>query len=280
MKKALTLSIVIPVYNEKLHLKRCLDAIAKQRDMPDEVIIVDNNSTDDTVKIAKTYPFVRVLREKRQGVLYARTKGFNVAESDVIARIDADTVLPPTWTRTVKTLLEDKRFQAVTGPVFYYEYPLPHKNYKVDHYIRQTLYTYMGNAPFLFGSNAALRRSAWLAVREDLCYRKDVHEDLDLAIHLLENGFKILYDERMLAGVSARRWDETLSQFRHYMGMYLNTYRVHGIGLFAPRLATVIYWLGYFTVRPVRLAYDDQTQTHSLKKLFSKHTARKNPMGD
>ncbi len=278
MKKALTLSIVIPVYNEELHLKRCLDAIAKQRDMPEEVIVVNNNCTDSTVAIAKTYPFVRLLNEKRQGVLYARTKGFDKAESDIIARIDADTILPPTWTRTVRELMQDERYAAVTGPVYYYEYPLPHKNYKVDHRIRQALYNHMGHAPFLFGSNAALRRSAWQTVRRDLCDRSDVHEDLDLAIHLYQAGFNILYDEHMLAGVSARRWDDSISQFRVYMGMYLNSYRVHGIGLFGPRIATTIYWVGYCTIRPVRLAYDDRTQKHTITQLFRRRRARKNPM--
>ena len=279
MKKALTLSIVLPVYNEELHLKRCLDAIAKQRDMPDEVIVVDNNSTDKSVAIAKTYPFVSILREKKQGVLYARTKGFDAAESDIIARIDADTVLPPTWVRTVKQLLQTSDYDAVTGPVFYYEYPLPRTNYKIDHRVRQSLYNYNGHAPFLFGSNAALRRTTWRAVRDTLCDRDDVHEDLDLAVHLYQSGYHILYDERMLAGVSARRWDDSFSQFRHYMGMYLNSYRVHDIGLFGPRIATSIYWFGYFTIRPVRLAYDDRTQTHSFRQLFRRRKARKNPMG-
>jgi glycosyltransferase involved in cell wall biosynthesis len=278
MKKALSLSIVLPVYNEELHLKRCLDAIARQREMPDEVIVVDNNSTDDTVKIAKQYSFVRLLKEKKQGVLYARTTGFNAANSEIIARIDADTILPPTWTRSVKGLLENPHYAVVTGPVYYYEYPWPHRHYKIDHCIRKGLYDHFGHAPFLFGSNAALRASAWEEVKKGLCDRSDVHEDLDLAIHLYHAGLKIHYDERMLAGVSARRGDDNVAKFRVYLGMYLNSYRVHRIGLFGPRIATSLYWLGYLTLRPIRLAYDDRTQRHSWQQLFKRRKARKNPM--
>jgi glycosyltransferase involved in cell wall biosynthesis len=95
--KTLTLSIVIPVYNEQCHLKACLDAIANQTESPDEVIVVDNNSTDRTLAIAESYPFVKILKEKKQGVLAVRTKGFNSARSSIIGRIDADTVLPPGW---------------------------------------------------------------------------------------------------------------------------------------------------------------------------------------
>jgi glycosyltransferase involved in cell wall biosynthesis len=112
IRKALSLSIVIPVYNEQSHLKACLDSIAKQEDYPDEVIVVDNNSTDKTCDIAKSYPFVKLAREKKQGVLSARTKGFNLAKSDFIGRIDADTVLPPTWIKDVKKSLRGKRISC------------------------------------------------------------------------------------------------------------------------------------------------------------------------
>ena len=46
-------SIVMPVYNEAAFIKNCLDAIAKQTRLPDVVYIVDNNSTDDSIKILK-----------------------------------------------------------------------------------------------------------------------------------------------------------------------------------------------------------------------------------
>ena len=52
-QKALTLSIVIPVFNEERYIKACLDSIAAQTVKLDEVIVVDNNSTDKTVLIAK-----------------------------------------------------------------------------------------------------------------------------------------------------------------------------------------------------------------------------------
>ena len=61
VSKNFSLSIIIPVYNEESHLRQCLDAIAKQIEKPDEVIVVDNNSTDETVQIAKSFSFVKVL---------------------------------------------------------------------------------------------------------------------------------------------------------------------------------------------------------------------------
>src|SRR6266446_10756886 len=100
--KSLTLTIVIPVFNEQDHLAACLRAIGVQTIRPDEVIVVDNNSTDDSAEIAQQFPFVRLVREKQQGVLFAKNKGFKSAKSDIIGRIDADTILPQRWVQHVK----------------------------------------------------------------------------------------------------------------------------------------------------------------------------------
>lgn len=274
----LSVSIVIPVYNEEQYLAKCLDAIAAQTDRPDEVIVVDNNSTDQTAKIAQSYSFVRLLRESRQGVMYARNTGFDKARGDVIGRIDADTVLPPDWTKTVKALLSDPAHSAITGPVYYYDMPNSPRNYWIDHQIRLRLYQHVSSMPFLFGSNTALRRGAWKSVKSSLCPTRSVHEDLDLAIHLTHQNLSIHYDKSLLVGVSSRRYDDTFRQFRSYMGMYLQSYRQHGLSSIGPRLATGAYWLGFLLLAPLRRSYDDETGTRSLKQLRRNRRARKNPM--
>lgn len=276
--KKLSLSIVIPVYNEQHHLKACLDSIAAQNEKPDEVIVVDNNSTDKTVEIAQSYPLVRIISEKKQGVGFARTRGFNNVTSDIIGRIDADTVLPPHWTATVRHILRNTRLDAANGPVGYYDMPLGTKNYWIDHQIRKYLYRGAPYIPFLFGSNSALRRSAWEKVRDGLCTERTIHEDLDLAIHLMRADCKILYDRRLLASTSSRRYDDSFKAFRHYMAMYLNTYRHHGIRSIVPRIATGCYWLGYITLWLLRRSYDETTGRHRVSELKRKRRARKNPM--
>src|SRR6266496_1315708 len=101
MTKLLTVSIVIPVYNEAPILERCLRAIETQTMAPLEVVVVDNNSTDNSAAIARSFKGVRVITEKRQGMVYARTKGFDAARGDVLGRIDADTQISPNWVERV-----------------------------------------------------------------------------------------------------------------------------------------------------------------------------------
>src|SRR4051812_9489646 len=91
------ISIVIPVYNEAQNLDACLRAIARQTTAAYEVIVVDNNSTDGSLAVAQTFPFVTVITERRQGIVHARDRGYNAARGDIIARIDADSLLPKDW---------------------------------------------------------------------------------------------------------------------------------------------------------------------------------------
>ena len=123
-----SLSIIIPAYNEARHIKACLDAIAAQTEVPDEVIVVDNNSTDRTVEIANSYPFVTIMNESTQGIVFARNRGFNATTTDIIGRIDADSVLPIDWVTRVKAYYaEPEHFAsyAYTGGGFFYNKPLP-----------------------------------------------------------------------------------------------------------------------------------------------------------
>lgn len=277
--KSLTLTIVIPVFNEQNHLETCLKAIAAQTIMPDEVLVVDNNSTDGSREIAKRFPFVTLLCEERQGVLFAKNTGFKKARSAIIGRIDADSILPPRWVETVKVLLADGRFAALTGPVNYYDMPLPEANYHLDHWMRSSIYNWSPKSPFLFGSNMAIRKSAWREVHSGLCHDTYMHEDLDLAVHLYQSGYGILYSKRMLAGASGRRYNDSPQRFYRYISMYRQTYLRHGLHSLAIYSATGIYSLGYIILHPwLKFWYALYSLLWPLAPLSRQ--ARKNPMNN
>ena len=278
LKKPLTLTIVIPAYNEQSYLTACLDSIAEQTVLPAEVIVVDNNSTDQTLQIAKEYPFVKILREKKQGVFYAARKGFNVAKSDLIGRIDADTILPPNWVETVLDLLKDNQVAAVTGPVNYYDMPLPHTNYWFDHTMRALTYRFAyANSPFLYGSNLAVRRKVWRRLTAGLCLQQNIHEDIDLAIHVKEAGHDIIYSKLLLSGASGRRYNDGLKSFSAYIGMYRRTYRQHRLHSLAIYPALFMWSLGYVLMHPWRnLWYSLYAKLNSFYPISRE--ARKNPM--
>ncbi len=229
MNKALTLSIVIPAYNEEDHLRACLDAIAAQSVQPNEVIVVDNNSSDKTALIAREYKFVRVISEKRQGIFYARNAGFDAATSDIIGRIDADTILPLDWVGSILEFYDDPTHQdhAFTGGGYFYNVPLPLlSSWVLDQIAFRMNRLIMGHY-ILHGSNMALPKSLWVAIKDRVCERTDIHEDLDLAIHVHRQGFQVTYHPRVRVGIKMRRVFENPGERWGNLKLWPKTLKVH-----------------------------------------------------
>ena len=82
------ISVVIPAYNEEKFIEKVISAVKKCEKI-DEIIVVDNNSSDNTNKIAKENGAITVFC-KRQGKGYAIEKGIKVATGDIIAFVDGD----------------------------------------------------------------------------------------------------------------------------------------------------------------------------------------------
>jgi glycosyltransferase involved in cell wall biosynthesis len=197
--------------------------------MPDEVIIVDNNSTDKTVAIAKKYPFVHIITEKQQGIVHARNAGFNAAKGQILGRIDADSILPPDWSSYVRNYYADPdhNTKALTGGGYFYNIRAPRFNGWIQGQLAARANRLVTGHYILWGSNMAFPRVLWQKVQKTTCTRQDVHEDLDLAIHLHELGYEIDYHEDLRIGAYLRRvWSNRDQQHAH-MQRWPRTLRVH-----------------------------------------------------
>ena len=89
-------SVVVCAYNEEDWIANCLESLSQQERLPDEVVVVDNNSTDATAQIvhdyASKYPQlnIHIVHETKQGLHHAREGGWRAATSDIVAMSDAD----------------------------------------------------------------------------------------------------------------------------------------------------------------------------------------------
>jgi glycosyltransferase involved in cell wall biosynthesis len=195
--KRLSVSVVVPAYNEEHVIGRCLEALLAQTEPLDEIIVVDNNSTDGTAKVLAQYAGLTVVTETRKGITYARTAGFNAATSSVIARIDADTVVSPTWAATLRTEFDaHPEFAAIAGGAGVAEIS-PSGRFWAQWYYRRFRKWHeksIGVSPMMYGFNGALRRTAWEDIRS-LTTLDDlrISEDVDVTISLLKSGHVIGY---------------------------------------------------------------------------------------
>ncbi len=225
MKKQ-TITIVIPAYNEESRLRACLDSIALQSRPADEVIVVDNNSSDRTAKLASSYKFVRVITESKQGRVFARNAGFDAAHGDIIARIDADTILEPYWVEQIAEYYQSN-CGAITGSCYFYNVPLRRTAQKINNAITfHYNYLLTGYYP-LWGSNMAFLRSDWHKVRHTTCAKNGLHEDLDLAYHLHQATVPIYYDQDLVVGVEMRPNRLSRKDSWEYMKQWPNCLREH-----------------------------------------------------
>lgn len=222
-------SIVIPVYNEAEPLVACLEAIAAQTVQPDEVIVVDNNSTDASRKLAEAYVFTRLIQENRQGIVFARNRGYDAAAGDIIARIDADTVLPPDWVERVKSfyIKPENAARAFSGGAYFYNVRMPRAVAWLYNLLAFDLNHLLIGHPTLWGSNMALTRRQWRTVRKMVCNRQGMHEDLDLSIHLYQSGFGIFYDRQLRVGAHLNRVRSNRHELWEYLQWWPRTLRSH-----------------------------------------------------
>lgn len=127
MKEAIKISFVVPAYNEEACLPRTLEAIIaeiRRSRCAAEIIVVNNASTDQTRYTAETYPGIVVIDEPVKGLVRARSAGYHVATGELIANIDADTIITEGWIDTVLgAFASNPELVAVSGPLIYYDLP-------------------------------------------------------------------------------------------------------------------------------------------------------------
>jgi len=153
------ISFVIPCYNEENHIRECIRSIKEEcRYTPHEIIVVDNNCTDNTVFVAMQEE-VTIVSEKRKGVVFARQKGYETSKYDLIANIDADSRLCEGWVNTALFHIADPKVVAVTGSLIYDDVSKT-MNIITDIYYYLAWFSNNFIGVFLQGGNALIKKSA------------------------------------------------------------------------------------------------------------------------
>jgi glycosyltransferase involved in cell wall biosynthesis len=115
--------VIVCAHNEAEYLAGCLHSLRAQSRPADEILVVDNASTDGTRLVAEGIAGIRIVREPRKGLTIARETGRRQATGDVLVYVDADCRPPLDWLERVEQrFLRDPRLVALSGPYRYYDW--------------------------------------------------------------------------------------------------------------------------------------------------------------
>jgi glycosyltransferase involved in cell wall biosynthesis len=225
------ISVIIPVYNDEKHLRKCLKAFSKQEEKADEIIVVDNNCTDNSMQIAALYPWVKIIKETKQGIISARNAGFAKAKYEIIMKCDADTIPPADWIKRIKLNFEKSKIDALSTNFKFYGIGFLNGPFVWD------LWRFFVNNIFkcetLYGACYSLKKTAWEKIKKETALNdRDIHEDIEMSFLLKKYGFKTGYDSNLTLEISGRLMKQPIKQLRYSQTLiktYLKAKKLHGL---------------------------------------------------
>ncbi len=232
--KFMKFSLVIPCYNEEKALPFLLESL-KQLDYPSEefeIIIVDNNCTDQTVSVAQKWGVNKIVKEEHQGLTWARQRGFLAAKGDIVACLDADCRVPADWLKKAEKYLQKTNVVAVSGPYDYFDasyffrqlsllfqsvfYPIIPK---ILHFI------FRKPAAIIIGGNCFIKKTVLEKIGGFDTSIKFWGEDVITAMRLTKEG-KVIFSPQLKIYSSSRRFKKegsfktSLRYFLNYLSIY------------------------------------------------------------
>lgn len=229
-------SFIIPIFNEENYIAKCLDSIVSEMKEGDEIIVVDNGSTDRSIEIALSYD-VSILFKPDKTIGSIRNDGAFIANKELIAFIDADCIICKGWRERV---IEDLKNDKIIACGSKYKIPINAS------WIEKVWFSQRSNkksfAKYLNAGNFVIRKNIF---EENSGFNDQIitGEDAELCLRLRNLGYLILEDpeiccihlgnpNNLLEFYKKQRWQG--------LGM-LGTFKIY---LFdKPLIMTIIFFL-------------------------------------
>ena len=193
------ISIYIPVYNGEKTIKQCIDSILDQTKIPKKILVINDNSLDNTKNILENYKDkIEIINNiDNKGISYSRNFAVNYLKTKYIASIDADVVLSKNWLETIYNTMVLNKVTYVGGKLYekYIDNPC---NYWRSIRLKQNWgEKNILNPPFIFGCNNILDTSNLNlanAFKNDGIYYMLNGEDTEFCKFLKKKNFNLFYD--------------------------------------------------------------------------------------
>ncbi|HWE55072.1 MAG TPA: glycosyltransferase family A protein [Acidimicrobiales bacterium] len=213
------MAVVVPVLNGASEIGSCVQAVLAQTRPPDEVIVVDNGSTDGTGDAARAAG-ATVMTLAERGVYRARNVGWRATDAEVVAFTDADCVPAGTWLERLLGPFEDGDVAGAGGEAVLPEVRTPAQRWaKLRGFMVQETNFNNPFMPFLATANAAYRRTALDAVGGfEETFLSGGDTDIAWRIQAFAGGRLVFRPDAEVVHHFAEHWSELTSRSRRYAG--------------------------------------------------------------
>lgn len=196
------IAIIIPHYNDRVRLERCLSALIKNDLSGCEVLVVDNGSEQSLLDIQEKFPAFRIVVEPKKGAAAARNTGVRETRAPLLMFIDADCVPEIDWV-TVGREVSGKA-DLIGGQVSVFHETAPPRSgaeafeavfaFDFQHYIEVQGFSGTGNL--------ITRREVFEDVGP---FRGGISEDRDWSFRATAKGYQLIYEDRLRVGHPSRQ---------------------------------------------------------------------------
>ena len=187
-------TVYIPAYNAADFLARAIESLLSQSLLPDEILIIDDGSQDQSAEIASSYPQVALIRHgTNRGLAAARNTAMRAARNELVASLDADCVADPRWLAELERSLTDPRVAGVGGKLIEGVQRTTADRWRAVHMPQHWGDAVLRGPAFLFGCNNLFRKSAVLSVGGYDEKMRTNGEDTGLCARLRDNNWDFLY---------------------------------------------------------------------------------------
>jgi glycosyltransferase involved in cell wall biosynthesis len=176
------ISVVVPFHNEARYVARCVESLLQQSYPPDryEIIMVDNNSTDNSAEQVAAHARVKLLAESRPGSYAARNRGVAHSTGDVIAFTDGDCVASPDWLFTIALAMQHTDAKMLLGGV----------GFAHDSFGMRAISAYeMDKAAYVFSSDTP---EIYFGYTNNMAMRRDVFDQAGPFVEMARGGDVLL----------------------------------------------------------------------------------------
>lgn len=185
--------MIIPCYNGEKFIAKCIESLLNQTRVPNEILVIDDGSTDNSASIIEKYNVKLIKHETNKGLAEARNTGIKNASGDILIFVDVDAYADP---KLIESLLEgysNEKVAGVGGQGIESNIQNVYDLWRKLHASQSSGDKIIKNGGTLWGLSSSFKRNVLIEVGGFDPFYKTNAEDVDIGIRIKNKGYHLVY---------------------------------------------------------------------------------------